>query len=27
LLQQFAHAGLHTVTLPDAIDRDPPRPT
>jgi peptidoglycan/xylan/chitin deacetylase (PgdA/CDA1 family) len=26
LLQQFAHAGLHTVTLPDAIDRDPPRP-
>jgi len=26
LLQQLADAGLHTVTLPDAIDRDTPRP-
>jgi len=27
LLQRFADAGLRAVTLPDAVDRDPPGPT
>jgi peptidoglycan/xylan/chitin deacetylase (PgdA/CDA1 family) len=26
LLQRFSQAGLRAVTLPDAVDRDPPRP-